>query len=84
MSNRLTCIKPGCNKVYTSTEEEAYYCPDCLNEKNRIANEVDKKMAGRVTIQPKTELQIYEEMLQNNPISKGGVRVVNAKDLGLL
>lgn len=84
MSNRLTCIKPNCGNVYITEESEAYYCEKCLEEKEKIAKEVDKKMAGRVNTPIKTDLQNYEELLGSNGIRKGGITVVNAKDLGLL
>lgn len=84
MSNRLICIKPNCGKSYLSEDEDPYYCDECQKERDIIAKEVDKKMAGRVTVQEKTELQMYDEALKNNPVSKGSLRIVNAKDLGLL
>lgn len=84
MSNQFTCIKPGCNKIYQSEDDEAYYCEECLTAKRNIAKEVDKKMAGRSAIQPKSDLQLYDEMVQNSGIRKGGIAVVNAKDMGLL
>ena len=83
MSQNFTCIKPGCGKVYQSEDEEPYYCPECLTAKQKIAQEVDRKMAGRVTIQPKSDLQLYDEMASNSQLRKGGVAFVNAKDLGL-
>jgi len=82
MTNSLNCIK--CNNVYTSEEDDAYYCESCLEQKKKIAEEVDKKMAGRVSTQVKSDLQLYDEALQASGASKGGIRVVNAKDLGLL
>lgn len=83
--NTHVCIKPGCGKSYSSEDEDAYYCEICLEEKNKIAVEVDKKMAGRVSTQVKSDLQVYNEIIENGGgVSKGGIRVVNAKDLGLL
>lgn len=78
------CIKPECQNMYSTSDEDAYYCAECLEEKNRIASEVDKKFAGRVTTQVKSELDVYNELQQKNPVRKGGVSAVNAKDLGWL
>lgn len=41
------CIKLGCATVYESTEPDAYYCPEHLAEKKRIAAELDKKYDTR-------------------------------------
>lgn len=81
--NSFTCIKPNCGKVYQTEDDEAYYCGDCLTERQKIARDIDAKMAGRSSMQPRTELQMYEDALSRG-VSKGGMRFVNAKDLGLL
>ena len=77
--NKFTCIKPGCNEVYLTKDDEPYYCESCQTVKQKIAREVDKKMAGRVTTQVKSDLQLYDEALERSNLVKGGIRVVNAK-----
>lgn len=42
-----TCIKPGCGNRYSSQDEDAYYCPDCVEARNSIAQSVDAKFAAR-------------------------------------
>jgi uncharacterized Zn ribbon protein len=39
------CIK--CNKEYEG-QDEAYLCPECLLEKNKIAEEIDAKFKGKI------------------------------------
>jgi len=42
---RLNCIK--CHSAYEEKGEEAYYCGNCLVERKRIADEIDKKFKPR-------------------------------------
>lgn len=53
------CIK--CGSQYQDKDVEAYYCPSCLETKNKIAQQVDKKMAliGKKPV--KSALQEYDE-----------------------
>ncbi len=78
------CIKPDCQITYVSNEEDAYYCVECAKEKDRIAKEVDKKMGGRVITKARSELDVYNELQRKNPVRKGALSAVNAKDLGWL
>lgn len=54
----LPCIK--CQEKYEEKDVEAYYCPSCLEEKNKLAKELDRKFANRVT-NSKSELKEFEE-----------------------
>ena len=53
--NEHNCIK--CQKKYTSSDQDAYYCSSCEVEKKAIAKEIDAKFANR----PK------------EPVKKGGI-----------
>jgi len=53
------CIK--CGSQYQDEDVEAYYCPPCIEAKNKIAEEVDKKMALRGKKEVKSALQEYDE-----------------------
>lgn len=46
------CIKPTCPNTYEDEEIDAYYCPSCIVEKNRIAIEIDSKHPSTVGQQP--------------------------------
>ena len=54
-----TCIK--CKEIYEDNDPDDYYCPLCLNHKQRIAKEIDKKFANREIKPIKTALQEYDE-----------------------
>ena len=51
------CIKPFCGKEYSSEEVDAYYCPECLEQKKNIAKEIDAKFANR----PKKDVENFEQ-----------------------
>jgi len=53
------CIK--CGNSYEDTDLEPYYCSTCIEAKNKIAEEVDKKMALRGKKEVKSALQEYDE-----------------------
>lgn len=53
------CIKPGCSNSYHDNDEDAYYCPACLNEKQVVAKRLDKKF-NTVGQTPNGELAAYD------------------------
>lgn len=63
------CIK--CKVLYEDTEPDAYLCEKCKEEKKRIADEVDRKMAGRISKRAYSALQEYD----NSPKVHGFVQV---------
>lgn len=71
------CIK--CKANYFDNEVDDYYCKKCKEEKDKIAKEIDSKIASKVSKrQMKTDLQIYDEIAKAR-----GSRFVNIKDLGI-
>lgn len=52
------CIK--CSASYTDNDPDAYYCPACIDEKKRIAQEIDKKIKSRPRKQYMSPLQAYD------------------------
>ena len=40
--NTHSCIK--CSTQYKDNDVDAYYCPECMKEKERIAKEIDSKI----------------------------------------
>lgn len=61
------CIKPGCDKTYSSDEEDAYYCSTCLEQRKVLVKEIDAKIAMRPKVQIKTGLQEYDEARRGMP-----------------
>lgn len=53
------CIKCGNN--YQDEDVEDYLCEPCLIDRKAIAARVDAERAGIPRVQPKTDLQLYEE-----------------------
>lgn len=62
----LSCIK--CKTSYQSEDEEPYYCGECLAVRNKIAKEVDAKLALRPKKEvPLTALQQYDLVRGKSP-----------------
>jgi len=70
------CIK--CQTEYKDNDPDDYYCKSCEEIKNKIAKEVDKKMAGKVSKNIKSDLQIFDELRKSR-----GSKFINIKDLGI-
>jgi uncharacterized Zn ribbon protein len=56
--NTHSCLK--CKTQYTDDEVDAYYCSSCNEERKRIANEIDMKLAHRPKKQMVSPLQEYD------------------------
>lgn len=80
------CIK--CKTQYESTEDEAYLCPLCLEEKNIIAQQLDKNHStvGQTPSGQYSEMEkIAREKGGYFEDGRGNSRVfVNVRDIGLL
>lgn len=72
------CIKPGCGNKYQDNDVDAYYCSRCNEERKTVAMEIDKKVFSRPRKNPKSDLQIFDEIRKQK-----GVNFVNIKDLGI-
>ncbi len=55
------CIKTTCNDEYESEDQDAYYCPKCLEQKNAIAEAITAKMGTAKSRPVKTALREYDE-----------------------
>jgi len=74
-----TCIKPDCDTKYTDTDPDDYYCESCIKVKNVIAEEVNKKIAGRESKKPQmSTLQQYDAVREQT-----GTNFPNIADLGI-
>ena len=56
-----TCIKTSCGNNYTSNDPDPYLCSKCLEEKNKIARQIDAKFAHLYKDQPKSEYAEFVE-----------------------
>ena len=65
----LPCIK--CGEKYEEKEIEAYYCPICLEERNRIAKEVDAKMRNRPKKEIKSDFQAFNDVAKTITLPNG-------------
>lgn len=70
--------KCSCGKEYKDEDPEVYFCSECIAERKKIAEEVDKKMANRPKRQEKSDLQAYDELILRNRTP-----FVRAVDLGI-
>ncbi len=59
MKYKPNCVK--CGEPYPSDEEDNYYCPTCLVEKNKVAKEVDAKVARMPKRKVKSDFQTLDE-----------------------
>ncbi len=86
----FNCIK--CKTKYSRDEEEAYLCDSCLEEKNLIAKDIDKRFStvGQIPSGMGSEMERiarekggYSEGIdsQGNKVSRV---FVNVRDIGLL
>lgn len=46
MAYHIACIK--CGVAYESEDEDPYYCPLCLEEKNVLAKQIDEKIKAKI------------------------------------
>lgn len=53
------CTK--CKAQYKDSDPDPYLCASCLKEKRSIAAQVDAQFAGRVHVNVKSDLQMFEE-----------------------
>lgn len=65
------CIRADCDNVYTTEEPEAYYCREHVDEKMRIARQVDAKMKSHRSERTQdSQWQKYESAKKFNGFPK--------------
>lgn len=57
--NTHACLK--CKTPYEDEDTDAYYCSSCLEEKKRVAAEIDARLALRPRKETKSGIQLYDE-----------------------
>lgn len=73
--HNVKCLK--CSKVYKDSDPDDYYCPECLAERNKIADKIDRQFANRPKTEIKTPLQQYD-------IIKGDGKFISFNDFNNL
>ena len=76
MSYELKCLK--CTSIYQSEDDEPYLCDKCLNNRKKIAEELDKKFSTIQREPVRSELQEIEEtcLTLNTRSSDGSIRKI--------
>ena len=69
------CIK--CRAVYQDSDEEAYLCMSCNNERKAVAAQIDAQFSNRPRVQVKSALQEFDEMSQ----AQGGKKVIDGREV---
>lgn len=69
--NTHICIRPGCGASYQSEDVEVYYCPEHLAEKNRIAEEITRKVGVGRNFEGMTPLQQYDASMDGHGFIRG-------------
>lgn len=74
----------SCGKIYTDDDPDLYFCPDCVAQRKIIAEQVDKKLAGRVSKEDKSFNALCEKFGRTVPSDRGGLATFfKASDLGI-
>lgn len=71
-SNKHNCEK--CKQEYFDNEEDAYYCPPCLEAKKELAKQIDetnKHKPKRIIIESD-----YQRLMREGQISGEGYKIV--------
>lgn len=56
-----TCLTPECGTKYKSDDPDPYHCEHHIEERKRVAAEVDTKIAARGPREPEmSDLQIFD------------------------
>lgn len=76
----------SCGQSYSDNDPDLYFCPNCVEERKRIAKEVDAKIANRPKKNSMSNLQIAEtkgKTINSSNPHGGRATFVRASDLGI-
>lgn len=63
------CVNKNCKAEYQSEYPDEDFCPLCIKKNKRLAAEIDKQLAGKVSkLAIKSEFQLYDEMVKKTGI----------------
>ena len=76
---------PSCGNTYTDNDPDVYFCPTCVAQRKRIAEEVDKKLAGKVSSREEKGFEtLCTSLGRTMPSQSGGLATFfKASDLGI-
>lgn len=76
--------KCSCGNTYSDDDPEVYFCPTCISKRKQIAEEIDKKMAGRISSREGNGFEALSKMGRTTPSQSGGLATFfKASDLGI-
>jgi len=77
--------KCSCGQTYTDDDPEVYFCSTCVEQRKQIAEEVNKKLAGRVNNSvDKSFDALCNKFGRTVPSDRGGLATFfRASDLGI-
>ena len=76
--------KCSCGQTYSDDDPEVYYCPTCIAKRKQIAEEIDKKMASRVSSRESVGFEALSKLGRTMPSQSGGLATFfKASDLGI-
>lgn len=76
---KLACIK--CSTEYTDVDPDPYLCDPCKVIKNKIAKEIDAKMARIPSVKKKANWSDVEALKKERGVKARGITWLSEKDL---
>lgn len=77
--------KCSCGKVYTDNDPEVYFCPDCVAQRKKIAEEVDRQLSNKISSREDKGFEtLCATVGKTMPSQTGGLATFfKASDLGI-
>lgn len=76
--------KCRCGKTYSDDDPEVYFCPDCVVQRKKIAEEVNKRLAGKAPKADTSFNALCNKFGKTVPSDRGGLATFfKASDLGI-
>lgn len=76
--------KCTCGSLYVDNDPDTYFCPACVLQRKKIAEEVDKKLAGKVSSREGKGFEELAKIGRTMPSQAGGLATFfKASDLGI-
>ncbi len=61
MSVKNICVNKNCLAEYESEYQDEDFCEVCIKKNKKLAAQIDKELAGKISKPVKSDYQIYEE-----------------------
>lgn len=76
--------KCSCGKIYTDNDPDVYFCPSCVEQRKKVAEEVNKKLAGKLSSREGKGFEALTKIGRTMPSQSGGLATFfKASDLGI-